>query len=206
MQLPGISADATSITFAVVGHNEARTLPRALGMAQEASRAGDGVVFVDSASTDDSAVVAAACATQRLAAPLGKGNAIQYAVERAQTGYVCVIDADIEHAAQNIPLVIGECVRETGAAMVIADFEHEGEVLSNTIAVYEPVVAALFPEARDKFGSRPLSGFRAFRAARAQLPFPPGFGLEAHLNVTTILAGHSPTVVAVGEIRRTLSL
>jgi glycosyltransferase involved in cell wall biosynthesis len=176
------------ITFAVIGHNEAATLRRALGQALEAAGSGDEVVFVDSASRDRSADVAEGCGVRRIDAPLGKGRAMQEALAACTTRYIAFVDADIHGSARNIPGTLAEAVRGAPATMVVGQFGDASDgVLSNTIAVYTPLVARFFPEAADRYGSRPLTGFRTLDATLDWGVLPPGFGVEAHLNVAAAL-------------------
>jgi hypothetical protein len=58
------------------------------------------------------------------------------------------------------------------------------------------------PEAADRFGRKPLSGFRALRSDWAQGVLPTGFGVEAHLNVTFALRDQARIrPVAIGRYR-----
>ena len=82
-------------TFAVVGHNEAPLLATAVRQAMEAVEPGDGVWFVDSESSDDSAAVARSLGAEVVPAPLGKGRAmaaalIRFLVPRAGRDASCV--------------------------------------------------------------------------------------------------------------------
>src|SRR5262245_16389662 len=72
----GDSPMTPRFTFAVVGHNEAATLPTALEQALDAAEPDDHVWFVDSASDDGSADVARARGAAVVVAPLGKGREI----------------------------------------------------------------------------------------------------------------------------------
>jgi hypothetical protein len=104
------------------------------------------------------------------------------------TPYICFIDADIYGSSRNIPAVLGEAVRRSRPDMVVGEFQDEqGGVPSVTLGVYEPLVRALFPEAADKYAKKPLSGFRALRTGQALGQLPPGFGVEAHLNIASAL-------------------
>lgn len=184
------------ITFAVVGHNEAPTLPRALTDALAARRDGDEVVFVDSASTDDSAEVAEAHGVRVLSAPLGKGRAMQAALDACTTRLLCFVDGDIHGSSDNIPERLATCARTTEMTMVVGEFSERGRsILSNTVAIYGPLVAHLVPEAADRYGSRPLTGFRVIDATRDWGPLPPDFGVEAYLNVMAPQFGGAATCV-----------
>ena len=189
------------ITFAVIGHNEAATLRRALGQALDAARPGDEVVFVDSASTDASPRIAERCGVKRIAAPLGKGRAMEQAIAQCDTRYICFIDGDIHGSARNIPAALAEAVRTQDATMVVGEFgDPENAVLSNTIAVYRPLVARFFPEAAERYGRRPLTGFRVLDATVEWGALPPGFGVETHLNIVAALVpGARLTVRDIGD-------
>lgn len=190
-----------AITFAVVGRNEAQTLPRVLRDACAAAGAIDRVWFVDSGSTDDSADRAAAMDVPVIAAPVGKGRALRRALLAAETPYICVVDADLHAASKNIPARIAAAARRSRADMIVGDFAEEpGAVNSVTCAVYEPLVARLFPEAAGRYGGHSLSGFRALRTDWARGGLPPDFGVEAHLNISFALrAGARLEAVDVGR-------
>ncbi len=111
------------------------------------------------------------------------------ALAQTTTPYICFIDADIYGSSRNIPAALGEAVRASQPDMVVGSFEDEqGGVPSVTLGVYEPLVRALFPEAAGKYAKKPLSGFRALRTGQALGRLPPGFGIEAHLNIASALA------------------
>lgn len=194
-------ARAPAITFAVVGHNEGSTLARALHDARVAARGVDRVRFINSSSTDGSARVAEALGVPVVDAPLGKGRALARALLTIDTPYVCLIDADILDATQNIPAKIAATLRSNRADMVIGDFDDEpGTVNAVSDGVYRALVTRLFPEAAFRCGRHPLSGFRALRADWARENLPPDFGVEAHLNITfAIRPGARLQTVAVGR-------
>lgn len=198
-----VARRSTPITFAVVGRNEAATLPRALRDVKGAAIACDRVLFVDSDSTDDSTLVAERMGVRTVRAPVGKGRAIGYALGCIETPFVCFVDADIQGASGNIAAVLAAAVRSGRPDMVIGDFEDDPPgVASVTAGVYEPLVAQLFPEAAGRFGRRPLSGFRALRRDWAHGVLPIDFGVEAHLNITFALRGQARIrAVAVGRYR-----
>lgn len=177
-------------------------MANALDQAEAALGPGDEICFVDSASTDRSAGIAAARGIPVIAAPLGKGNAIATLVAACRTEYVCCLDGDIWSSERNIAAELAHAVRATGDDLVLGDFEDPpGAVLSNTLAVYEPLVAALFPEVAGRCGAHPLTGFRAFRLIGAGGRLPPDFGIEAHLNIQFGLESRTIQVVQLGEYR-----
>jgi glucosyl-3-phosphoglycerate synthase len=188
-------------TFCVLGHNESPTVLRALAMAKRAANADDVVVFVDSDSDDDSAVLATEAGYQVTAAPIGKGSAVRAAFEVASTPWVCLLDADIHGMDRNIAAALAQRAMENDVDMIVGDFEEPGlpSILSNTWGIYEPLTSALFPEVVGIYGSKPLSGFRALRTSLDLPEIPDGFGVETYLNLTVSLQGKRSTVTAIGK-------
>jgi len=187
-------------TFAVVGHNEAATVAHPLGLASEAAEPGDSVWFVDSASTDDSASVAAATGADVLAAPLGKGRAMAAAFEQCDTDYLCFLDADFERSETNIAARLREGAVSTRADMVVAEFDEPGRRRTVTPTLYYPLLGALFPDVEPAI-TVPLSGFRALRTDLDVTPIPPGYGVETHLNVCVPLLEGTVANQQVGWFR-----
>ena len=193
------------ITYAVVGHNEAALLANALEQALVARRSGEAVWFVDSASTDGSVELARSLGTEVVGAPLGKGSAVAAAVERCETQYVCVIDADLERTTRNVPTTLREALEETGADMVVGEFEWlEKPFRPATTTVWDPLTRSLFPEAINTVPLVPLSGFRVFDVELAREPLPPGFGLEVHLNIVGSLDGRRTATADIGRYTGTV--
>jgi glucosyl-3-phosphoglycerate synthase len=194
------------ITFAVVGHNEESSLADALALAAAAAGPDDRVTFLDSGSTDDSAAVARSLGHEVFPAPIGKGRAMRSLLTDVTTPWVCFLDADILEAERNIAAELAAAVHSSPhSPMILGDFtdRHGQGVLSNTWTVYEPMVAALFPEVSGTLGGHPLTGFRAVRVDAAGPPaaLPPTFGVEAHLNVVAAQASPGIPVVHVGWYR-----
>lgn len=190
-------------SFAVVGRNEADTVAVALGHALEAAADGDRVWFVDSASSDDSAAIAARLGAEVVRAPAGKGRAMQVAIERCTEGHLVFLDADYEWSDQNIPALLRAAVVATDADMVVGAYSEPLRRRVVTPHVYLPLVGALAPEALGPIDV-PLSGFRALRASVARLPLPDGYGVETHLNLEAVLGGATVTSTPVGEFRGNL--
>jgi glucosyl-3-phosphoglycerate synthase len=190
------------ITFAVVGRNEAPYLPTSLGQAIEAADDGDRVVFVDSASSDDSAKVAAGMGVEVLPAPEGKGRAVATALDHCEGGGLCLLDADIEFSDTNIAAALAHRYRQGGADMVVAEFEWLGKGRLMTVdAVFLPIVRALFPDATAVSDWTALNGFRVFDAALPLGRLPAGFGIESHLSVALAIDGRRIETVHVGRDR-----
>lgn len=188
-------------TFCVLGHNESSTVLYALAMAKRAANAEDTVVFVDSASEDDSATLASDAGYPVVSAPIGKGRAVRSALAAAGTPWVCLVDADIEKADRNIAHTLAERARLDDTDMIVGDFDEpgSGSILSNTWAIYEPLTSALFPEIAGMYGSKPLSGFRALRTGLDLPDIPDDFGVEAYLNVAVPLRARRASTTPIGS-------
>ena len=178
-----------AFTYAVLGRDEAELLPNALRQALAAARPGDQVVFVDSASSDESAAVAAGLGVRRVDAPAGKGRAVALVLDTATTDHVVFVDADIENSERNIPAALRHAAERSGADLVVGDIDWAERPMLNSANVYRPLVGALFPEVLEPVGGFPFSGFRVLRTAFDWGPIPPGFGVDAHLNVTAAARG-----------------
>ncbi len=191
-------AHGRPFTFAVIGHNESANLAGALAQAFDAAEDGDRVCFIDSASTDTSAEIAASLGAEVIVAPLGKGRAMATALSHCRDGYICFIDADLEYSSSNIPAALRAATVASGADMVIGDYETERR-RSVTPAIYRPLVGALFPSAAHF--KQPLSGFRALNAELELGEWPPGYGIETHLNLVLVAAGRSVATTDLGFYR-----
>lgn len=193
------------ITFAILAHNEAPTVGSIVRQALDARGPGDRVVVVDSASTDETAEAAELAGAEVWRGPLGKGAVMRLAAERAGTPWVCYLDADLVEVDRNIPMILRKAVLDAPprTAMVVGDFTDPPPepILSNTIALYPTLVRALVPEADGRFGSRPLSGFRAIRPDLA-VGMPDDFGAEAFLNLTAVLSGRAVALTHIGLYRQ----
>ena len=194
----GTARRTQTCTFAIVAHDEAETLAGALEHCLRAWSPGDEVWFVDSASSDDSAEIAASAGVERIAAPLGKGRAVAEAYSRCATDYLCLLDGDLHASGANIADALASAVALKPVDMIVGQFwDPEPTILSGTLGLYTPLMQTFFPECEDRFGSRPLSGFRALRTGMDLGAIPPGYGLEAHLNCQMIIAGAE---TAIGDI------
>jgi glucosyl-3-phosphoglycerate synthase len=192
--------DAESITFAVIGHNEREYLANSIGQAAAAARPGDRLCFVDGASTDGSAELAASLGAEVIEAPLGKGRALAAALARCETSHICFVDGDIEYSSQNIPLSLRDALLEKPADMILADFAWPARKLNHSIdGVYRPLVAGLFPEALERFGKMTYSGFRVLRTDLPLGTLPPGWGVETHLNLVCTANDWPTRVIHIGD-------
>src|SRR5256714_12604489 len=121
------------------------------------------------------------------------------AAELCSTAYLCFVDADIESSSVNIPLALREALAAERADMVVVRSEEPARrTRSTTTAIYRPLLEAFFPEALDRCGATPLSGFRLVRAEPRLGRLPAGFGAEVHLNVGFAVAGRPIEVADVG--------
>lgn len=184
-------------TFAVIGHDEGSTLRYVLDQALAATRPGDCVWFVDSASTDDSRSIAQAAGVEVLTAPLGKGRAVQTALDRCREGVLCLVDADIQYSEHNIPLRLREAMEHEDVDLLLGDYQQPTRRRVVTSAIFRPLAAALFPAVADLH--RPLSGFRALRAGMNLAPVPAGYGVETHLDIQVHLMGGRIGVCNLGR-------
>lgn len=193
------------ITFVIVAHNEAEYVEGVITQAQAAARNGDRVLLVDSASTDDTAERARKLGVEVLDGPLGKGAAMAAGAARVTTPWLCFLDGDMVEPHLNIPGVLRDGAARAGdeTIMVVGDFDDvpPPPVLGNTWAVYAPLVRGLFPEAVDRFGTHPLSGFRAIRPSLAA-GMPTDFGVEAYLNLRAATSGRSWDIAHIGTYRQ----
>jgi glycosyltransferase involved in cell wall biosynthesis len=160
--------------FAVIGRDEAATLPGVLGMAFAAARRGDEVWFVDGASSDGSAALASSLGARVVAAPDGKGRAVAAALERCSADRLVLIDGDVQHAERNLALGLRSAAEaDPDAAMVVGQAGTAGGKRSSiSPCLYGPLVTALFPEVPEM--AKPLSGFRVLDPARDHGALPAG--------------------------------
>jgi len=183
-------------TFAVVGHDEAATVRGVLAMALAAARPRRDVVwFVDSGSTDGSARLAASLGVEVVDAPYGKGRAIGAALERCREGRIVLLDADVQEAERNLALVLRDAARVRPEADMIVGQTSERAARG----VYRRLVEAFFEEMPPL--RIPLSGFRVLDASRDYGSLPPGYGVEAHLNLHVALTGGQVAACELGAQR-----
>jgi glucosyl-3-phosphoglycerate synthase len=192
---------AQEFTFAVVGRNEAERLAGMVELALEAAQPGDRVWFVDSASEDDSIAVARGLGVDDvIEGPEGKGRAMDAALDRCESGYICFLDADLLGWSVDIPgMLRAEAVR-TGAAMVVGAFSDDRRRVIQPY-LYWPLVDALFPDYGRVCDPTPLSGMRVVDTALVPRPLPPGYGVETFLNLSFADAGHEIALVDLGFLR-----
>lgn len=185
--------------LAAVGHNEQEYLAGSLEMLFEAAGPGDDVWFVDSASTDDSAKLAAGMGATVVDAPIGKGRAVATAMKVCEADHICLIDADIVSSEFNIAALLRHAALDRPADMIIGQFWQEGlAFMPSTTAIFAPLTQALFPEVGDRYGTKTLTGFRVFSKWDFE-ELPPTFGLEAFFNIEAAVNRWSTRVVDIGR-------
>jgi glucosyl-3-phosphoglycerate synthase len=188
-------------TFAVVGRNEAERLAGMVGLALEAAQPGDRVWFIDSASEDDSIAVARALGVDEvIEGPEGKGRAMDAALDRCRSGYICFLDADFFEWTVNVPAMLREAALTTGADMVVGTYSDDRRRVIQPY-VYWLLADALVPDYGRHCDPTPLSGLRVVDPALVQRPLPPGYGVETYLNLTFAGAGHRIAAVDLGFMR-----
>ncbi|MGH7868905.1 MAG: glycosyltransferase family 2 protein, partial [Candidatus Dormibacteraceae bacterium] len=89
------TSPAASVTFIIPARNEAGHIAVAVKMAIAATRAGDRVVVVDSASTDNTAEEARTAGADVLNGPKGKGAAMAVGIAESQTTWLIFLDGDL---------------------------------------------------------------------------------------------------------------
>ena len=189
-----------AVTFAVVGHDEARTLPIALGQAFEAAETQDAVWFVDSASTDGSAEVAAGLGAEVVTAPLGKGRAMAHAIERCRHALRLLRGWGPGGVRAQHPGPAAGRPGRPSARHARGGVRLGGPALPQQhlrrlhTARRRPV-----PRGVRHGGRVPFSGFRVLRTDLELDGLPPGFGIETHLNLTAALRGWSVRHAELGS-------
>jgi glucosyl-3-phosphoglycerate synthase len=190
-------------TFAVVGRDEARTLPGVIEQARQAAGPGDEVWFVDSASRDNSVELARELGVEVIEGGPGKGHAMAAALARCQLDYICFIDADLYLWETNVPAALRQAVLSSGAEMVVGSFTNR-RVRMITPLIYWPLVDLLFPDYGRVSDPVPMSGLRALATRAGPDGLPDGYGVETYLNLAVAAAGARVTVTHLGEVRDSL--
>ncbi|MEV6679394.1 glycosyltransferase family 2 protein [Streptomyces erythrochromogenes] len=170
---------AGSVTLIIPTFNEAGNIAellRRLGEALPADRS-CAVLFVDDSTDDTPAVIEKAAADQpfpvsvlhREVAEGGLGGAVVEGIGRADTDWIVVMDADLQHPPHLVPELVGEGER-TGADLVVASRYVSGGSRAGLAGSYRVAVSrgatwltkGLFPRALRGI-SDPMSGFFAMR-------------------------------------------
>lgn len=157
------------------------------------------VLFVDDSTDDTPAVIEKAAAghpfpvsvLHRESADGGLGGAVVEGIKRADTDWIVVMDADLQHPPHLVPELVGEGER-TGADLVVASRYISGGSRAGLAGGYRIAVSrgatwlakGLFPRALRGI-SDPMSGFFAIRRSRvtAQALRPLGYKILLELAV-----------------------
>ncbi|MDX6761051.1 glycosyltransferase family 2 protein [Streptomyces sp. F8] len=172
-------AAAGSVTLIIPTFNEAGNIAellRRLGRALPADRPCE-VLFVDDSTDDTPAVIEKAAGDHpfpvsvlhREVAEGGLGGAVVEGIGRAESDWIVVMDADLQHPPHLVPELVGEGER-TGADLVVASRYISGGSRAGLAGSYRVAVSraatwltkGLFPRALRGI-SDPMSGFFAMR-------------------------------------------
>ncbi|MGH7881757.1 MAG: glycosyltransferase family 2 protein [Candidatus Dormibacteraceae bacterium] len=215
------TSPAASVTFIIPARNEAGHIAVAVKMAIAATRAGDRVVVVDSASTDNTAEEARTAGADVLNGPKGKGAAMAVGIAESQTTWLIFLDGDLLREEPNVAEVLRQAVdrehENKNVGQVLGEFTEAkfGVIHSRLIGVYEPLINSLFLEMSGQFGNFPLTGFRAVRLNALPNDLTQGYGVEAAINIHNrrrsitepvgmIALGGNPNPQMGGEIIKTI--
>lgn len=161
----------------------------------------DEVVVVDDGSRDATAAEAAAAGatTLRTGRRLGKGRALQGAIERLEAADLWLLaDADLGETASGLGVLV-ELARSGEADLAIAVLPpaHAGGFGIVKRASARAIHALSGFRARE-----PLSGQRALGAAAMEvvLPLAPGFGVETAMTIDAVRAGLRVVEVALDRL------
>ncbi|MGZ9933008.1 glycosyltransferase [Streptomyces sp. NC-S4] len=192
-----------SVTLIIPTFNEAGNITellRRLGDAlPDPAQLPREVLFVDDSTDDTPAVIEKAAADHpfpvsvlhRQTADGGLGGAVVEGIGRADTDWIVVMDADLQHPPHLVPELVGEGLR-TGADLVVASRYISGGSRAGLAGSYRIAVSraatwltkGLFPRALRGI-SDPMSGFFAMRrsAVTAQALKPLGYKILLELAV-----------------------
>ncbi|MEU3773759.1 glycosyltransferase family 2 protein [Streptomyces sp. NPDC032472] len=190
-----------SVTLIIPTFNEAGNIGELLSRLAESLPAGPPceVLFVDDSTDDTPAVIekaAPACpfpvaVLHRETAHGGLGGAVVEGIARAETDWIVVMDADLQHPPHLVPELVGEGER-TGAELVVASRYLPGGSRAGLAGNYRVAVSrgatwlakGLFPRALRGI-SDPMSGFFAMRrrAVAADALQPLGYKILLELAV-----------------------
>ncbi|HVS66905.1 MAG TPA: glucosyl-3-phosphoglycerate synthase [Mycobacteriales bacterium] len=183
-------------TVAVIlpARNEANTVGEIVHAVRTAHAGGlvDEVLVVDSASTDDTAALAARAGARVVTAQSpGKGEAMWQGVAATSADLIVFLDADLERFDPRfVPALVGPLLADPGVALVKGAYDRrtEADVTVGGGRVTEltarPLLAAFWPELGRIV--QPLGGeYAARRDLLEQLPFRCGYGVDIGLLLDT---------------------
>jgi glycosyltransferase involved in cell wall biosynthesis len=148
----------------------------------------DEVVVVEDGSRDGTAAAAWAAGARVLSSPrrLGKGGALDHAIDRVAGDVYVLVDADLGSTAAHLGPLIGEVIFDR-ADLAIAVLPAQGGgfgLVKRTSHLLIRVLCGFDTQ-------EPLSGQRVATARALDLcrPFAPGFGLETAMTIDAVRAG-----------------
>ncbi|GED98310.1 glucosyl-3-phosphoglycerate synthase [Gordonia crocea] len=163
----------------------------------------DDLVVLDSGSTDDTAVVAAAAGARVVSReealpqvpPVdGKGEVLWRAIAATQADIIVFIDSDlVSPDPMFVPKLVGPIITQPGIELVKGYYRRPWRTAAQhvedgggrvTELVARPLLAALRPELSPIV--QPLGGeYAGTRELLSSLPFAPGYGVEIGLLIDT---------------------
>ncbi|HWC33445.1 MAG TPA: glucosyl-3-phosphoglycerate synthase [Mycobacteriales bacterium] len=183
-----------SVGVILPARNEARTVADIVRSVLAAHGDGlvDEMVVVDSASTDDTAAVAAAAGARVVTADApGKGEAMWQGVAATAADLLIFLDADLEHFDPRfVPALLGPLLADETVAFVKGAYDRRTEADLTvgggrvTELTARPLLAAFWPELGRIV--QPLGGeYAARRDLLERLPFRRGYGVDIGLLLDT---------------------
>ena len=150
----------------------------------------DEVVVVDDGSSDgtSSAALVAGATVLRASRRLGKGRALEEALDRLPAAAVwLLVDADLERTATRLAPLL-DAIREGRADIAIATFP---KLAGGGFGMVKRAAARSIRAACGFSAREPLSGQRAITAfaLAAVRPLAPGFGVEVGMTIDAVRAG-----------------
>lgn len=183
-------------TVAVIlpARNEAKTVGEIVRAVLAAHGGGlvDEVLVVDSASTDDTASMAARAGARVVTAEApGKGEAMWQGVAATSADLIVFLDADLERFDPRfVPALLGPLLADSDVAFVKGAYDRRTEADRTvgggrvTELTARPLLAAFWPELGRIV--QPLGGeYAARRDLLEQLPFRCGYGVDIGLLLDT---------------------
>jgi glucosyl-3-phosphoglycerate synthase len=186
--------DDQSVAVVLPARNEARTVGNIVRAVLDAHGDGlvDEVLVVDSASTDQTAQIAADAGARVVSADRpGKGEAMWQGVAATDSDLLVFLDADLERFDPRfVPALLGPLITDSDVALVKGAYDRrtEGDVTVGGGRVTEltarPLLAAFWPELGRIV--QPLGGeYAARRDLLERLPFRCGYGVDIGLLLDT---------------------
>lgn len=181
------------VAVVLPAHNESKTVGDIVASivgqyVGVSARLVDDVVVVDSASTDDTAMVAARAGARVVSSPRpGKGEAMWQGLAATDADVVVYIDADLEDFDHRyVPVLVGPLLADPAVHFVKGCYDrpiHEGTMRGGgrvTELMARPLLSAFWPELASII--QPLSGEYAVRRSLLErLPYRCGYGVDIGL-------------------------